>query len=101
MINYFNDVGAGIMIPAFSCLLFTIHQKKCPTALTFYLLLAVIECVVWEVLRPYVLMVFNPFDKTPKFLWGDMIAYTIGTLVTYFIIIITYKIMNNEPKRTN
>ena len=100
MINYCNDVGAGIMIAAFSNLLFILKKRRCIISLKFYLFLSLIESLIWEFVRPFVLMIFNPFNKYPKFLWGDMIAYTIGTLMVYLIISIIYRRMSNESKRT-
>ncbi len=100
MINYFNDVGAGMMIAAFSNLLFIIKKRRYISSLKFYLFLALIECIIWEIIRPFILMIFNPFNKNPKFLWGDMIAYAIGTLIIYLIFSISFSRVNNELKRT-
>ena len=99
MINYFNDVGAGAFIASFSNILFILRKGKFPVALKFYLILSIIECIIWEFIRPFVLMVFNPFHKSPKFLWGDMIAYTAGTMFAYLIISIIYRGIKNESKR--
>ena len=99
MINYFNDVGAGVLIASYANLLFILKKRKFPLTLKFYLILSIVECIIWVVVRPFVLMVFNPFHKTPKFLWGDMIAYTVGTMITYLIISIIYRGIKNESKR--
>ena len=100
MVNYLNDLGAGIMIAAFSHLLFILTKRRYIISLRFYIFLAFVECIIWEFMRPFVLMIFNPFNKTPKFLWGDMLAYTIGTMIVYLLFLIIYKGMSNESKRT-
>ena len=100
MINYCNDVGAGIIIASFSNLLFILKKRRCINSLSFYLVLSLFECIIWEFVRPFILIIFNPFNKTPKFLWGDMIAYTAGILVVYLIVFIVYKEISNESKRT-
>lgn len=96
MINYFNDIGAGVMIAAFANLLFILKRKRCVLALKFYLFLSLLECIIWEFVRPFILIVFNPFNKSPKFLWGDMIAYTIGTLFVYLTVYIAHKKLTHE-----
>ena len=100
MINYYNDVGAGVLIAAFSNLLFIHKQRRCLCSFKFYLFLSLIECIIWEFVRPFVLMLFNPFKKTPKFLWGDMIAYTIGTFIIYLITYIIFRKLCYDSKRT-
>lgn len=96
MINYFNDVGAGVMIAAFANLLFLHNKGKCVVGVLFYLILTAYECVIWEVVRPFVLMLFNPFHKTPKFLWGDMLAYALGNVAVYCITSFLYRVIRNK-----
>lgn len=99
MTNYFNDIGAGVMIAAFANLLFILKKRSCVLALKFYLFLSLLECIIWEFVRPFILMVFNPLNKSPKFLWGDMIAYIVGTLIVYLIVYIAYKKLTHEHQK--
>ena len=101
MINYFNDVGAGLFIASYSNILFIHSEGKFPSAFKFYLILSILECIIWEFIRPFVLILFNPFHKSPKFLWGDMVAYTVGTMMTCLIVTIIYKGIKNAAKKTN
>ena len=67
MHNYFNDIWAGIFIASLSNFL-AIRKNKCFNNFWFYFILWILESTTWEMLRPFVLMFFNPFNKTPKFL---------------------------------
>ncbi len=94
MMNYFNDICAGSLISALSNLLF-LNYNRYFDHFRFYFVLWVMECIFWEVLRPYILLFYNPFNKTPKFLWNDFIAYAIGTILIYLLICIIVRNRQN------
>lgn len=83
MWNQFNDFLAGIAICTvadfFSLLILHKPFKK----IYLYLLLWLAASFMWEILRPYVLKIFNPFHKKPKAKWGDVVAYGLGVLFYY------------------
>ena len=97
MVNYFNDLWAGIFIVFSANLIVLITQKKYIKSVIFYVCLWILESFIWEIARPYVLTIFNPFNKTPKFLWGDIVIYGIGTLLGYLL----FKVFNFKLRKKN
>ena len=87
MLNYFNDFWAGVIIAVIpNILLF--KKGKVLISIVAYMVIWIVASLIWEFLRPFVLLLFNPFNKVAHFLWGDFVAYLVGTLITYVTIMI-------------
>ena len=91
MYNYFNDILAGNFIAVFANILI-LRRNMCFVKSYFYIILWAIVSIIWEFCRPFILYVFNPFNKSPKFLLGDLLAYAIGIFWVYIIIIFLKKL---------
>ena len=98
MVNYFNDFWAGIFIATFSNLMFILVKKRYIRNSIFYVALWIFVSLIWEVFRPFVLLVANPFNKTPKALWGDVVVYGMGILLFYIIITLLNSVLNRYYK---
>ena len=96
MINYFNDFWAGVFIAISANLFVLVTRKQYLRNIIFYLGLWLFESLIWEVVRPYILSVFNPFSKNPKFLWGDVLVYGVGTILGYLL----FKVFNFKLRKT-
>ena len=97
MINFFNDMMAGVVVVSLANIISIIFKRRYIKHSLFYVVVCLFECLVWEVFRPYVLSVINPFHKNPKFLWGDCIAYAVGTLLAFMFICIVNRRNKSEP----
>lgn len=88
MVNFFNDFWAGVFIVSIANVIAL--RKSCYFSdIVFYVCVFIFESIMWEVIRPYILYLFNPLNKTPHFLWGDFVAYGLGNFLVYFFIRIT------------
>ncbi len=87
-INFFNDIWAGVFICVLLNLLLLHSKKRFAKNFFIYVFLWLTESIIWEIFRPYVLLIFNPFNKIPKALFGDVISYGLGTFFAYFFFII-------------
>ena len=79
--NYHNDLWAGTFICAFLNIISLLLLKKKVQNFAAYFALFVFCSVTWELLRPYILLVFNPLHKIPHALWGDVAAYGAGFII--------------------
>ncbi|MCR5706276.1 MAG: hypothetical protein K6G48_05740 [Acholeplasmatales bacterium] len=89
--NQVNDFLCPIALISILNLLTTITSRRVITSIIFYLILFIVSSLVWELLRPYILKLYNPFDKTPHTRAGDFIAYFLGYLVAYLVVYIRYR----------
>ncbi len=99
MINYFNDFWAGVFIVSLTNLLSILGKKKYVKHIVFYITLWIIESFVWELVRPYILIIINPFDKSPTALWGDVVVYGAGTFGMYALLLIFNFALEKVDKR--
>ncbi len=102
MINYFNDFWAAIFIVFVANFIVLITRKQYINNIIFYVVLWLVESFIWEFVRPYILIIFNPLNKIPKFLWGDIVVYGVGVLIGYFVFIIfnfTLRKKNERAKK--
>lgn len=96
MLNFFNDFWAGFFIATLCNFLFILTKNLYIKSPLFYLILWVVESFIWEIIRPFILKVFNPLDKTPKALWGDVIIYGVGTFTAYAIFSLLNRILKED-----
>ena len=97
MHNFFNDIWAGCFIAIVPNLI-ALKKGMVFNNILFYVVLWLFESLVWEWGRPFVLHVFNPFNKLPKFLWGDFLAYALGTILVYTIVVLIVRFCGNKKK---
>lgn len=83
MENYFNDFLCPLLICALLNVTALGIKKQLVVFWLVYLVLFAFSSFMWEYVRPYILLVFNPLHKTPHFLLGDILAYFLGYL-SYF-----------------
>jgi hypothetical protein len=95
MHNFFNDIWAGCFISIVPNLI-ALKKNRIFNNLWFYVILWIFESIVWELGRPFVLYIFNPFHKTPKILWGDFFAYMLGTFIVYLVVMLIIKFCNRK-----
>ncbi len=97
MINFFNDFLASVLIAAFANIL-SLRKNIIFNNFIFYMALWFTESIIWEFLRPLVLLLFNPFNKEPHFLWGDIVIYFLGTTFLFLKIQILDKKVNKHGR---
>ena len=82
MWNYFNDIWAGSFIASLANFLL-LKKSRYFGSVYFYILFWIVESLTWEFFRPILLTIFNPFNKTPKMLFGDFFSYALGTFAVF------------------
>ena len=95
MHNYFNDIWAGCFISIIANLL-ALKKGRIFNQVWFYVIIWFFESAVWEFLRPFILYLFNPLNKSPKFLWGDFLAYAFGTFFVFIMVALIIKKCEHE-----
>ena len=96
MYNQFNDFLCPIVLCSLIGSITSILKKEIISSVIIYLIVFVISALVWEVLRPYILLVFNPFNKVAHFKFGDIVAYFLGYSAHYIYIVFRYRIKRSE-----
>ena len=97
MVNYFNDFWAGVFMVAFANLI-VLRRNRYFYHVLFYIALFLFESVMWEVVRPFFLQVFNPFNRVPHFMWGDFVAYGLGTFIMFFVVLLTTREKKHDQR---
>lgn len=92
LFNQLNDFLCPIVLCSIIGLITSLFKKKIICSIAIYMIVFVASSLVWEVLRPYLLQFFNPFNKVAHFKIGDIIAYFLGYSVHYIYVVSRYSV---------